>query len=291
MLTVAAPADDDRRGLLIETLLELPVRGVEERADALIVYLPDPGGDRREAVEGLARRLREAVGGEAVRVEGALRPAEEWAELWRTGLGTRRITDRLVVTPPWVPHEAAPGELVITIDPGMAFGTGEHASTRGCLRLLDPLVRKGERVADVGAGSGILAIACALLGASRVVALELDPWACRASRENAAANGVAGAVEVRAAAVGRDFLPGEPPFDGIVANIEPAILTELLAGLHAGLRPEGWLVMGGVPSAGAAGFATSVRGAGFRLEAIDEEDGWSSFAFTREAARARPVSG
>src|SRR5690606_29236824 len=128
----------------------------------------------------------------------------------------------------------------------MAFGTAEHPTTRGSLRLLDPLVEKGIRVADIGAGSGILSIAAALLGAGRVIAVEMDPWSCRAARENTVLNGVDDRVEIREERVGPELLPGEGPFDGIVANIESGILRPLLPSFARDLRESGWLVLSGI---------------------------------------------
>jgi ribosomal protein L11 methyltransferase len=260
-------------------------RGVEEREDALVIYLPPPPEGGSDAVVEGVRTLVEGEGlVEAVReITAGWQPHEAWADHWRRGFGTRRITDRIVVTPSWEPVRPSPGEVVLVLDPGMAFGTSEHPTTRGCLRLLDGLVTPGTRIADVGSGSGILALAAAGLGAREVVAVELDPWAATAARENAERNGVADRVRVLSRGVGRGFLPGEGVFDGIVANIETPILRPLLPGFAQGVEEGGWLVLSGILESEAGEMTDRAREAGFRRTAVDAEEEWWSAAFVRVA--------
>jgi ribosomal protein L11 methyltransferase len=265
-----------------------PPRGVEERDAELVVYLAPPSGGVGPLVEGIRSGLREAG---APLVAQGLRPAwqphEAWADHWRRGFATRAVTDRITVTPSWLPAAPAPGGVVVVVDPGMAFGTSEHPTTRGCLRLLDPRITPGARVADVGAGSGVLAVAAALLGAREVVAVELDPWACAAARENVERNEVTGRVRVISKAVDHRFLPGEAPFDGIVANIETPLLRPLLAGFAGGLVPGGWLILSGILEGEAPLMTGAAAEAGFTLEAHDLEGEWWSGAFRGDASAGR----
>lgn len=259
---------------MVEELLALPARGVEERSGLLVVHVPDPAEDPDAFVARVRERLRSAAGFDPPELRRSWQPHQEWSELWRRGLEPRRVTDRLVVSPTWKDPELRDGELLITLDPGLAFGTAEHATTRGCLRLLDRTVRTGDEVADIGAGSGILSIAAAVLGASRVVAVEMDPWAAAAARENVAANGVEDRVEVRTGAVGPDFLPGDPPFHGMVANIETGILIPLLPAFRGGLRPGGWLILSGVMTHEAGSVEAAAAQAGFTPDGEDREEDW-----------------
>lgn len=277
-------------GLLAGTILSdagIPSepRGVEERDDELVVFLP-PIDEVGFDVLGpaLRRALLETApeGADGLSVDLSWQPHEAWSELWRQGFHTRRISPRILVTPPWEPVDEAPGEAVVVIDPGMAFGTSEHPTTRGCLRLLDPRVEPGRRWVDVGAGSGILAIACAKLGAESVLALELDPWACTAARENADRNGVSGRVRVRARAVNEDFIPGEPPFDGLVANIESGILLPLLGGFAQGVRDGGCMILSGILQTEAHRIRAGAEAVGFAFIEADEEGEWWSAAFVRQ---------
>lgn len=119
---------------------------------------------------------------------------EDWAEAWKAHYQPVRVGRRLLIQPRWLPPAPQPGDIVIALDPGMAFGTGTHPTTQLCLEALEDLMQPGLIVLDLGCGSGILAIAAAKLGAARVLALDSDPLAARIAAENAAANGAASAV-------------------------------------------------------------------------------------------------
>ena len=271
------PEEDD--GELAQALVELGGRAVEERDGWLITHLPepvDPDAFVHEVTPFLSRWL-----GEPVTVVHGWRTAEDWAETWKRGLGPRRITHRLWVTPSWERVEAGTDAVVVVVDPGMAFGTAEHATTRGALRLLDRTLHPGERVVDVGAGSGILAIAAALLGAAEVVAVEGDPVAAPYGRENLGRNGVAARVRWLESRADAALLRGLGPVDGFLANLESGVLLRLLPGLWDGVRPGGWLILSGITGEEWEGFAHDVTCAGLSLEAMDLEDEWCSGHFSR----------
>ena len=294
-LSFPAPADPDLREMVIALVMEgectpEPPRGVEEHDGNVRFYLPPPEGGVHPLVVGLQNALR-SVGAEdaAQGVRPSWQAHEAWAELWRKGFSTRRITPRIQVTPSWLPLPTPPGEVVVTVDPGMAFGTSEHPTTRGCLALLDPRVSEGDRVADVGAGSGILAIACALLGASDVLALELDPWAAASARDNVALNGVQAQVRVETRGVGPAFLPHVSPLDGIVANMESPILKPLLPGFHGGLLPGGWLILSGILVAEKDEMDALTRGLGFLPTGSVQEEDWVALAYRKPGVGGESV--
>lgn len=261
-------------------LLELGGRAVVEDSGRLLTHLAEPDDPAR-----VASRLRTTLAGDLgvpdVEVRLDWQAHRDWSELWKRGLAPRRVTPRLVVTPSWCHPEAGPEDLMIVLDPGMAFGTAEHGTTRGCLRLLDAAVRPGQRVLDVGAGSGILSIAAARLGATRVLALEADAWAVEPARENVVANGVAGTVEVRAGWVDPEDLAALGPHDGVVANIETGMLTRLMPGFRAAVRSGGWLILSGIQHPEWEGFVRDAARAGFRLETPDTDGAWRSGLFRR----------
>ncbi len=246
-LTVRIPSrvgGDALWELVPELLLELGGRGVEEKDGGFTTYLlPPPDLEKLLAT---ARSRLEALGGSGDQLQWGWQPQEDWELLWRRGLGPRRISDSLVVAPSWDVPEVEAETILIVLDPGMAFGTAEHATTRGCLRLLESRVEEGDRVADVGAGSGILSIAAVRFGARSVLAVEVDPMACEAARENLLANGVQDRVRMLEAEV----RAGEPlpdgPFDGIVANIQRSILLPILPAFLESLRPGGWIILSGI---------------------------------------------
>ena len=274
----ASPID---RTELAEELVALGGRAVEERDGWFITHLPEPPNPEA-FIESVAPRLGNALGTH-VTVAFGWCDTEDWAETWKRGLRPRRLTRRLWVTPSWEPARAGPEEIVVVVDPGMAFGTAEHGTTRGELRLLDRVLVAGDRVLDVGSGSAILAIAAALLGAREVVAVEGDPVAAEYARENIERNGVRDRVRWIETWADSSVLRDYSPADGIVANIECATLRLLLEGCRDALRPGGWMILSGIQADEWEPFALDVEHAGFVLEAVDADGEWRSGWFMRPA--------
>jgi ribosomal protein L11 methyltransferase len=191
----------------------------------------------------------------SLRLLGALRPIgelkittlkeEDWANSWKEHFQVHRIGERVVIRPPWREYEPAGDEVVVELDPGMAFGTGLHPSTRLSVLGVEEALNPGERVFDVGTGSGILAIAALKLGAVSVDAVDVETVAVDAARENAIRNGVSDLLRVEHGSAG----PGEPfqgEYDLVLANIIARILIELSDGLVRATRPGGKLVLAGI---------------------------------------------
>lgn len=170
---------------------------------------------------------------------------QDWAEGWKQHFSATHIGKRLVIKPSWEDYQADANEVIVTLDPGMAFGTGTHGTTRLCLETLAALY-DGEaiprRVLDVGTGSGILAIAAAALGADHVLACDIDPVACDTARENIAANDQVEAIEVTGALL--EDLDGQ--FDVVLANILAEENIRLAQPLLDRLSPGGTLILSGI---------------------------------------------
>lgn len=267
-------------------LMSLGGRGVEETQGTLTTYF-EPPEDPDAFAEEAGRRLEDWTGLPGIRPSWAWQLQEDWETFWRQGISTRRITDRIVVHPSWLTPEVRGGDVVIQLDPGMAFGTAEHGTTRGCLRLLDGRVSHGDRVLDVGCGSGILSIAAALLGAHEVLAVDSDPLACEAARDNAVVNGVAETVQVVERSVTASWLAALEPFDEVVANLETHLTLPILPDLAAATRPGGWLILSGILADERDEVIRAARvhaEAGALLEAEDRDGEWWTGAF-------RPRSG
>jgi ribosomal protein L11 methyltransferase len=279
-LGVRSPSEGDQKGLLAEGLLSLGGRAVQEQDGWLLTHLEEPAD-----VEAFTRRarsiLQEAVGSQEVELQVRWRDHVDWSEAWKKGLEPRRLTDRLVVTPSWHEVDARSEDIVIVLDPGMAFGTAEHGTTRGCLRLLDRAVVGGEHVLDVGAGSGILSIAAAALGASEVRALEGDALALEALEENVERNGTLDQVQWIEAWADSALIESLSPVDGIVANIESGILRPLLPGFAATLVEGGWLILSGILAEEWSLMEQHTVAHGFRTLVVDEDGEWRSGWFVR----------
>lgn len=277
---VRSPPDEHWGPLIVEGLLALGGRAAEER-DGWYVTHVDSASDLESFRDEARSRLGALTGLEDLEVRACWREHEDWSETWKRGLGFRRVSERLAVRPSWVPEPPDAPEVVVVVDPGMAFGTAEHGTTRGCLRLLDGLVRPGERVLDVGAGSGILSIAAALLGADEVVALEGDALACEALAENLERNGVDDRVRWVEGLVDAESLAAYGPADGVVANIESGMLGRLLPGFAAAVRPGGWLVLSGILAEEWPSLRRRTEEVGFEVAHTDEDGEWRAIRLTR----------
>lgn len=202
---------------------------------------------------------------------------DAWRDGWRAYFKPLRVGERLVIKPSWEPFEPAPNDLVLTLDPGQAFGTGTHESTQLVLRTLPEYVAPGAKVLDVGTGSGILAIASVLFGAAHADAIDNDPLAVTATRENAAANGVG--ARVHASGDELESVPGTYPL--VLANIEARVLVPMAQALSARVAPGGHLLLSGLLHAD----AERVRAAypAFRECARPKLGDWCALLLQREA--------
>jgi ribosomal protein L11 methyltransferase len=202
---------------------------------------------------------------------------QDWVRATQAQFTPIRVAERFWVVPSWcAPPD--PGAINLTLDPGLAFGTGSHPTTRLCLAWLATCLRRGERVLDYGCGSGILAIAAAKLGAGEVVGVDVDPQAIAASRANAQANGVAATFAA----------PGDPPasaaqrFDVLVANILANPLVLLAPAFAARVRAGGRIVLSGI-LAPQAEVVAAAYAQWFTISVRDSDDGWVALAGVRRA--------
>ncbi len=178
-------------------------------------------------------------------------PEKDWSQAWKAFFHVDRVSERIVIRPSWEPYTPTPGDCVIQIDPGMSFGTGQHETTRGCLRFLDTLLSGGLPVPppgflDLGCGSGILAMAAAKLGCQPVLALDIDEEAVAIAAENIAINGCQDRIRVTTGDVA--CLALEHPFEIVAANILAPVLIEHAASIAAAVAQGGTLLLAGILS-------------------------------------------
>jgi ribosomal protein L11 methyltransferase len=238
-----------RGGVVIEHLLASGP-GAHERVDELRVkaYLPAADPVLRRTVEEALWHLGQLY--PMPPPSFALLTEADWAEAWRAHYGVLHLGRRTVIVPRWQEYAPRPDEIIVTLDPGMAFGTGTHPTTRLCLVALEEVVRPGMQVLDLGTGSGVLSIAAAKQGAAAVVALDTDRLAVDAARENVAVNGMDRIVHVEAGSLeAAQSLAGgkEKQYDLALVNILASVICDLLSsGLADVIKPGGVFIGSGI---------------------------------------------
>jgi len=195
---------------------------------------------------------------------------EEWANEWKKYYHPVRVTDRLTIKPTWEEYAPTADEIVIELDPGMAFGTGTHPTTNLCLRTLEKVIKPGDTIVDVGCGTAILSIACAKMGAESVLALDLDPVAVEVARENVELNNASDKVTVRA----NDLLKGvDSKYDVVVANILAEIILLMVGQARDVIKPDGTFITSGIIKEKADLVRAELTANGFQIvDTITEED-------------------
>ncbi len=210
------------------------------------------------------------------------RQEEDWANAWKAHYSVHRVGRRVLVKAPWHEYQPALDEIVVELDPGMAFGTGLHPSTQLAMIGVEDEIEPGDRVLDVGTGSGVLATAAALLGASAVDGVDIEPVAVRSARENADRNGVGSVVRIEQGSVG-EGQPFQGEYDLVVANIIARVLIELASSLARVVRPGGTLILGGIIDSKEAAVHDAFNDVGLSLIRRETCEDWVSLVLRRPA--------
>lgn len=198
---------------------------------------------------------------------------EDWASSWKDYFHPVRVSEHVVIKPCWEEYMPVGGDIVIELDPGMAFGTGTHPTTAMCIRCLEDIIKHKPIVFDIGTGSGVLAVAAAKLGAARVEAVDLDPLAVRIAAENAVLNGVEGTVTIAQG----DLLTGMAgKADVIVANIIADVIIKMLPDVGKRLAANGVFIASGIIAERLGDVTAALIEHGFIVDKVIEESGWAA---------------
>lgn len=270
-MRVQPGAGSAARAASMAALFAAGAQGVHEDGASLVTHFP-PGTD----LELVHRAVTEAD--EQATIETSPVPDIDWSEAWKTRITSHQLGS-LTVTPPWLAESMDPA-VTIVIEPGMAFGTGEHPTTRGVVRLLPARLAAGKTVADLGAGSAVLAIAAAKLGASRVYAIELDADAIPDAEKNVERNGVTGVVHVFEGDAGA-LLPLVAPVDIVLANIISSVLIELMPLIGSSLTEGGSAILSGILLEERETMIEVLGAHGWTILEEDAEDIWWSVSIAK----------
>lgn len=209
---------------------------------------------------------------------------ENWATAWKDYFHPIRITDRITIKPTWEAYDATEDELIIELDPGMAFGTGTHPTTSLCLKTLEQVIKGGEDMIDVGTGSGVLAIGAVKLGVKQVLALDLDPVAVSSATENVALNQLDKQIEVALSDLlgvlqgNAELKPNvQPPVDLVVANILAEIILLFIDDVYAALKPGGLYIASGIWKNKEEVVEQGLLASGFEIVEKNRDEDWLAF--------------
>jgi ribosomal protein L11 methyltransferase len=244
------------------------------------------GAGEPELAAGLA--LAALASGEQAELLRAATPAEGWLARINATFPEQHIGRRFAIRGTHLPGLASPGRITLRLDAGLAFGSGEHGSTRGCLLALEGIAhRRPRRILDLGTGSGILAMAAARLLHRRVLATDIDPWSVRVTRQNAALNRLGNRISARLADGWRHpALRRAGPYDLVFANILARPLSLMAKHLAASLAPGGTAILAGLLSGQARAVLAAHRRCGLVLERVVQDGAWTTLV-VRARVRSR----
>ena len=265
-----------RPELMSGLLWELDLEGITEEDNFILVYTDEGINITSEKIEQLLNGLVNEGFLEKFIIEKNTVENKNWNEIWEKSREVIRISDKIVIKPTFKEYIPQTNELVLTIDPKMSFGTGEHQTTQLVLNLLERYVKPGMKVLDVGSGTGVLAITAVKLGAASAVAVDNDEWCYENCKENAELNNVSNSIKI---ITGDIKNVDEKGFDLVLANIQKNILLEILDDLKMKIKENGILILSGLLLKDEEEIMISYSDSGFTFVEKSVKDDWISLVF------------
>jgi ribosomal protein L11 methyltransferase len=263
--------------LLSGVMWEFEITGLLENDDHISVFTTNNASVSEEHINSALMKLENEKLIESFRIEKEIIEDKNWNEIWEKSREVIRVSDRIIIKPTFREFSAKPGEIVLTIDPKMSFGTGEHQTTKLVLKLLEKYVSKGMKVLDVGSGTGILTIASIKLGASKAVAVDFDEICLINCEENCVLNGVENSVEI---ITGEIDDVNEKDFDLILANIQKNVLLEIAEKIKSRLTRNGVIILSGLLDSDQDEIERKYQSLGFITEQVEQMDEWIAIVFS-----------
>ncbi len=273
-LFIEDPNDIDRIDTIYGELIGEELINADRSECAVSVYVPE----ERSPVE-QAAYIKDGLDRLSIEYKMTLSgmDEEDWADSWKQYYKPLRIGERLMIVPTWEKYEPKPDDIVILMDPGMAFGAGTHETTKLCASLLEKYMPKDSRVLDVGTGSGILAIAASKLGAKEVFAYDVDPVAVRVAKENVEANGCSN-VTCGESDLLKDVDDSEG-YDLICANIVADIIVRMAPEVRRYLKDDGMLSVSGIIDGQTERVIKALEDGGLSLKHVEKDNDWNAMIF------------
>jgi ribosomal protein L11 methyltransferase len=229
--------------ILSSILWELEITGINEEVNCLKVFADESTNLNPDIIGSFLKKLQNERLLFSFAVEENIVEEKNWNEEWEKSINVIEVSDKIIIKPTFRDYEAKPGQVIISIDPKMSFGTGEHSTTKLMLQFVEKYVKKGMKVLDVGSGTGILAIAAIKLGAVSAIAVDNDEWCLGNGKENCELNKVADKIDVRLGVV--QDIP-DKDYDLILANIQKNVLIEISTELVNRMAGRGMLILSGL---------------------------------------------
>jgi len=269
------PFDPD---VLSGLLWQLDIEGITENENSLSVYADEKSEVTVDQISNLLNSLKDQNLIEVFSIDETSVEEKNWNEEWEKTIDVIEVNDKIVIKPTFRDYLPKPEQLVITIDPKMSFGTGEHETTKLVLNLLDKYLDPGMQVLDVGSGTGVLSIAASLLGAGHVVGIDNDEWCLENGLENVELNNVNGNVEIKLAEI---YDVKDEPFDLILANINKHILIDIADKIYQLTKDSGKVILSGLLVGDKTDIVELYSSKGFSLVEEKILGEWIALVFTK----------